>query len=190
MIGPQRRFVSRKTVAWCACWVMPAAATFGVDPVIHVTWDETPGPIEGLNYFVRTASPASPEFPDVELQTGSLTWRIWSVDTDNPNNIGDIGVISCPHADNFAVKILDDSDGKPKYVQQWPQVAIARNLLVILNRYHQEFGLTPASRSRIATLTKGDSQSDDFMRRYAKPPPDLSLRVIGAQPISRPTTAS
>jgi P27 family predicted phage terminase small subunit len=78
------------------------------------------------------------------------------------------------------VYTIKDADGKPKYVQQWPQVAIARNLLVILNRYHQEFGLTPASRSRISTLTKANPQSDDFMRRYAKPPPDETLRVVGA----------
>ena len=39
-----------------------------------------------------------------------------------------------------------------KYVQQWPKLTIARNLLQVLNRYLQEFGMTPSSRSRIDLL--------------------------------------
>jgi phage terminase small subunit len=44
-----------------------------------------------------------------------------------------------------------------KYVQQLPQVAIARNLLAVLNRYQQEFGLTPAARSRLTISEQDDS---------------------------------
>ncbi len=51
---------------------------------------------------------------------------------------------------NGDVYTVKDEAGKVKYVQQWPQVAVARNLLSALNRYQQEFGLTPAARSRIA----------------------------------------
>ncbi len=50
---------------------------------------------------------------------------------------------------NGDVYTVKDESGKAKYVQQLPQVAMARNLLAALNRYQQEFGLTPAARSRL-----------------------------------------
>ena len=81
--------------------VDPARA---VDPVIHVAWDGGGTPILDAHYSVRTLPPASPEFPDVELIAGNLTWRVWSKDADNPDGVGDIGVISSPAAQNFAVR--------------------------------------------------------------------------------------
>jgi len=76
------------------------------DPVIHAAWEEPGDPTAlDFDYVVSTLPPASPEFPDVELRTGSDTWQIWSTDSDNPNGIGDIGVISSPHPENFGVKI-------------------------------------------------------------------------------------
>ena len=48
-----------------------------------------------------------------------------------------------------SVHVIKSDDGKPRYLQQVPQVAIANRLLLIMNRYQQEFGLTPAARSRI-----------------------------------------
>ena len=45
---------------------------------------------------------------------------------------------------------IRDEKGQIKCMQQFPQVSIARNLLLILRAYQQEFGLTPASRSRIS----------------------------------------
>ena len=53
------------------------------------------------------------------------------------------------------VYTIKDDDGKIKYISQLPQVAIARNLLAVLNRYQQEFGLTPAARSRIVLPEQG-----------------------------------
>ena len=41
-----------------------------------------------------------------------------------------------------------DEHGKVKYVGQFPQVAIARNLLEVLNKYHREFGMTPLARKK------------------------------------------
>ena len=79
------------------------------DPVIHAAWNDSPAPILGSDYIVSTSSPASVDFPNVQLVTGNLTWRIWSTDTDNPNSIGDIGIISSPHPQNFAVKIEGNS---------------------------------------------------------------------------------
>lgn len=80
----------------------------GVPPTIHVAWDEAIQPVVNQDYFIHTTSPATEDFPNVELTTGSLTWRIWSTDTDNTDNIGDIGVISSPSAANFAVAIRSD----------------------------------------------------------------------------------
>ena len=50
---------------------------------------------------------------------------------------------------NGLVYPLRDDKGNVKYMQQFPQVSIARNLLLILKGFYQEFGMTPASRSRI-----------------------------------------
>jgi hypothetical protein len=83
-------------------------SALGADPVIKVTWDETPAPLVNFDYEIDDTDP---DFPNIELKSGSLTWRVWSTDTDNEDDIGDIGTISCPHADNFAVTILDDSGG-------------------------------------------------------------------------------
>ncbi len=45
---------------------------------------------------------------------------------------------------------IRDEKGQLRCMQQFPQVAIARNLLLVLKAYQQEFGLTPAARSRIS----------------------------------------
>ena len=37
-------------------------------------------------------------------------------------------------------------------MQQFPQVAIARNLLQVLQRYQQEFGMTPSARTRLNAI--------------------------------------
>ncbi len=91
--------------------VVSGRAAVAVPPTIHVTWEESPPPLQGTHYVISTDSPASPDFPDVRLLAGSLTWRVWSTDTDNPSSIGDIGVISCPAAADFGVKIRNSSDG-------------------------------------------------------------------------------
>lgn len=83
-----------------------SVAALGVPPTIHLAWDETPPPQSPDDYVITTTDP---DFPDIELVRGSLTWRVWSTDTDNTNQLGDIGVISSPHADNFAVSILNTS---------------------------------------------------------------------------------
>ena len=63
------------------------------------------------------------------------------------------------------IPIKDDA-GRVKYLQQIPQVAIARNLLQILNRYQQEFGMTPSSRTRIVAI--GQPEPDALDRLKAK----------------------
>ncbi len=49
------------------------------------------------------------------------------------------------HGDTYAVA---DADGNERH-KTYPQVGIARSLLPVLNRYAQEFGMTPSARSRI-----------------------------------------
>lgn len=87
-----------------------SSSAFSAYPVIHAAWDGGGTPILNTHYFVNTSSPASLDFPDVELVAGHLDWRIWSTDTDNTDGYGDIGVISSPHANNYAVRIANLSD--------------------------------------------------------------------------------
>ncbi|MEK6677370.1 MAG: hypothetical protein AABZ47_17175, partial [Planctomycetota bacterium] len=95
------RKVSFALLAFALFGILYIDASFAADPVINVAWDELGDPPAlGTDYTVQTSSPASADFPDVTLITGSLTWRIWSTDPDNPDGLGDIGVISSPHADN------------------------------------------------------------------------------------------
>ena len=56
---------------------------------------------------------------------------------------------------------IKTEDGKAiKYLQQVPQVAIAKNLLAVLRGYQQDFGLTPAARSRL--IVPGDGEPDEL----------------------------
>jgi len=47
---------------------------------------------------------------------------------------------------------IRDEKGNVRCLQQFPQVAIARNLLLVLRAYQQEFGLTPAARARVQVM--------------------------------------
>ena len=46
------------------------------------------------------------------------------------------------------------------YWQQVPQVSIAQTYLKIMNRFCEQFGLTPSSRSRIVADNGGDKEND------------------------------
>jgi phage terminase small subunit len=46
-------------------------------------------------------------------------------------------------------------------MQQFPQVAIARNLALLLKSYQQEFGLTPSARTRLSVEPGNTSHSWD-----------------------------
>ena len=56
---------------------------------------------------------------------------------------------------------LKDEAGQPRCFQQWPQVAIANKLAQQLTRLEQEFGMTPASRTRIQ-LPVRPAEPDEF----------------------------
>ena len=44
---------------------------------------------------------------------------------------------------------LRDESGQVRCMQQFPQVSIARTLMLLLRQYQQEFGMTPAARTRV-----------------------------------------
>lgn len=64
--------------------------------------------------------------------------------------------------------LLRDDEGKPKYIQQLPQVAIAHKLATQLTRLEAEFGLTPAARSSIHLTVAPDRPLDAFERMRAE----------------------
>ncbi len=68
--------------------------------------------------------------------------------------------------DTFVIK---DDEGKVKYIQQLPQVAIAHKLASQLGRLAAELGMTPSSRSSIHLAGSGNGEPDAFqqMRRDA-----------------------
>ena len=118
-----------------------SARVLAAYPEIHVSW-ATGTPVEGYDYDVETTGEGSPDFPNVKLYTGNLTWKVWSTDTDNPDDIGDIGVISCPAAANFGVKIENgDNDGPG-----------AREVKAI--------NLEPTNVANYSTLTGGEMTGD------------------------------
>ncbi len=75
-------------------------------------------------------------------------------------------------AKHGSVYPIRDERGHVRYMQQFPQVSISRNLLHQLRGFYQEFGLTPASRTRIAVGSR-DSQLDD----------DDAFRLKGRRPV-------
>ena len=54
------------------------------------------------------------------------------------------------------------------YVQQVPQVSIAQQNLKIMQSFCSEFGLTPATRSRIIAGSGSDGEADDPMEGLLK----------------------
>ncbi|MBI5765073.1 MAG: hypothetical protein HZA51_16280 [Planctomycetes bacterium] len=97
-----------KVGIWILVITTSNAVSWAADPQLYLDWDESPPPVEGVAYVIDDTVPA---YPSVELVIGSQTWRIWSMDPDNPGGVGDIGVISCPHPENFGIKILDPNGG-------------------------------------------------------------------------------
>ena len=64
---------------------------------------------------------------------------------------------------------LRDENGRVRCMQQFPQVAIARHLLVQLKNFYQEFGMTPASRTRIEVEDEDFSECEAFRREMERP---------------------
>ncbi len=62
---------------------------------------------------------------------------------------------------------LKDDKGAVKCFMQWPQVAIAHKLAQQLTRLEQEFGMTPASRTRIQVAHHGPAKATGKSRFFA-----------------------
>ncbi len=94
---------------WTCCVVVGSvllsatATAVAVPPTVNVIWLEIPPPTEDFDYVIDDTDP---HFPKVELISASDTWWIWSVDTDNPDDVGDIGEVSCPNPQNFGVRVV------------------------------------------------------------------------------------
>ena len=63
---------------------------------------------------------------------------------------------------------IRDDHGRMKCMAQFPQVAIARNLLLVLKAFYQEFGMTPSARSRITVDRDYDDDEDDIFTVMAR----------------------
>jgi len=112
-LSPRQRNSVASVIALVLCASSPPVSTAqtevenpGSGPDIWVDWNEVGDP-ELDQHF--TVSFADEGYPDLELITGSLSWVIWSVDTSNPNDIGDFGDITVDTtvADDFNVVILN-----------------------------------------------------------------------------------
>jgi phage terminase small subunit len=67
---------------------------------------------------------------------------------------------------------LKDDKGRTKCVQPWPQVATANKLALQLTRLEQEFGLTPAARTRIR-IVRPQIPVDSSKARFFRPLPNF-----------------
>ena len=61
---------------------------------------------------------------------------------------------------------LKDEGGRVKYLQQWPHVAVATKLAQQLTRLEQEFGMTPAARTRIPVTGRPPEDSGGKSRFF------------------------
>ena len=68
---------------------------------------------------------------------------------------------------NGAAYAIRDEKDRIRYMQQFPQVSIARALLQQVRGYQQEFGMTPSARVRLAADTTEPKESDDDAFRNA-----------------------
>lgn len=76
-------------------------------------------------------------------------------------------------ADTFIQKYgesypLYDKNGKPKCFMPFPQVAIINKLSILLLRLEQEFGMTPAARTRIQVDVPESTQPEGKGRFFTK----------------------
>ena len=62
--------------------------------------------------------------------------------------------------------------GAIKYIAQFPQVSIYRNLSLHLTRLEQEFGLTPSARTRIA-VANDQEVNDDPLENFLQQKPKI-----------------
>ena len=75
-----------------------------------------------------------------------------------------------------AVFPIRDEKGGVRCMLPFPQVAISRSSLQMLQRYQQEFGMTPSARTRVHEIPNYLQDADDerfFGPQPSSPPPRL-----------------
>ncbi len=128
-----------------------------------------------INKKEPTPKRGVPPCPDWLDDLGKDCWR-WLVE-----QLGTLGLLSMAEANTMArycdlwsnwrqatavirekgfAYPIKTKDGRLKYLQPFPQVSIANRATIELRRLEQEFGLTPASRTRLTTDKPVDDTDD------------------------------
>ena len=107
------------TCPWCPRWLSPEAKRI---------WKETVPVLKAMRILTRVDRDA--------LAVYCHIYARWRAAEDFLQQHGE-------------VYPLRDEKGNVRCVQQFPQVAIARSLLHVVQSYQQEFGMTPSARTRV-----------------------------------------
>lgn len=132
-----------------------------LDEAAHAKWDELIPLLSRMGVLARIDGDALARYCD--------TWSWWRR-TRN---------FLAQSNDTFVIK---DDDGKIKYIQQLPQVAIAHKLAAQLGRLAAELGMTPSSRSGIhlAGGVVGERELDPFEQMQRDNYAGVAGRIGGA----------
>lgn len=114
-----------------------------LDDEAKACWDDLVPQLEAMGVLTRIEGQALTAYCD--------TWSRWKRAV----------LFIREHGEILPIK---DDKGKVKYLQQMPQVAIARSLIQVLHRYQQEFGMTPSSRTRITANAKPPADKIDELK--------------------------
>ena len=80
----------------------------GTGPDIYISWSGMGNPIEDTDFVMSFGDTAN---PDIELQTGNVTWNVRSENDDtSPGNIGTISLNPTSSTADFDLTILSGTD--------------------------------------------------------------------------------
>ena len=108
-------------------------------------WAEIVPMLEGMGVLTR--------IDGVALSRYCRLWSRWRAAEAFIDKSGDVYTIR-------------DEAGKARYLQQFPQVAIAHRLALQLTKLEAEFGMTPSARSRIQLAPKVEDRRSDKSRFF------------------------
>jgi hypothetical protein len=102
-------------LALCLAWAGPGVSDCLAETCVECTdgatvcvdWSEQGNPTEETDFAV---SCSDPDNPDVTFLTDSLTWEIWSVDGQDPGNLGDVAIHPGETTDAYGIRIINGSD--------------------------------------------------------------------------------
>ncbi|MBV8780746.1 MAG: phage terminase small subunit P27 family [Phycisphaerae bacterium] len=120
----------------CPMWLSPAAKE---------VWDQMIDQMASLNMVTQVDEKALARYCDAFIR-----WKAAAAFLDK----------------NGEVYTLKDAAGKVKCVMPFPQMSTYKGMAVLLLKLEQEFGLTPASRSRIQVSPESEKPSDNKARFF------------------------